>query len=198
MSHWGSKARSRSCQPTPKPQQWQIQATSATFTTAHGNAGSLTRWGRPGIEPASSCFLVGFVNHWATKGTPHINKRKFISWHSLALCLCSNYTSHLAILSTCQACLHLRAFHLSFLLPGTLTVPIPFSLGFYPHFLLYNERYLSSNSYCKYGLCYLLENSENLVLDVWSSLEFKVDWFLSQNVATEKLISPFQIFSKFL
>ena len=34
--------RSCSCQPTPQPQQLRIQATSATYTTAHGNAGSLT------------------------------------------------------------------------------------------------------------------------------------------------------------
>ena len=37
---------------------------------AHGDAGSLTHWVRPGIKPASSWFLVGFVNCWATKGTP--------------------------------------------------------------------------------------------------------------------------------
>ena len=29
----------------------------------------LNRWMRPGIEPASSWILVGFVNLWATKGT---------------------------------------------------------------------------------------------------------------------------------
>ena len=34
--------RSCSCRPTPQPQQRQIQAVSATYTTAHGNAGSLT------------------------------------------------------------------------------------------------------------------------------------------------------------
>ena len=32
-----------SCQLTPQAQQCQIQAVSATYTTAHGNAGSLTR-----------------------------------------------------------------------------------------------------------------------------------------------------------
>ena len=42
------------------------------YTTAHGNTRSLTRWARPGIEPASSWILVGFINHWATKGTPGI------------------------------------------------------------------------------------------------------------------------------
>ena len=35
---------------------------SATYITAHGNAGSLTHWVRPGIEPATSWFLVGFIS----------------------------------------------------------------------------------------------------------------------------------------
>ena len=39
-----------------------IGATSATYTTAHNNAGSLTHWVRPGIEPSTSWFLVGFVS----------------------------------------------------------------------------------------------------------------------------------------
>uniref|UniRef100_A0A4X1UVP8 Uncharacterized protein n=1 Tax=Sus scrofa TaxID=9823 RepID=A0A4X1UVP8_PIG len=34
--------RSYSCWLTPQPQQHQIRASSATYTTAHGNAGSLT------------------------------------------------------------------------------------------------------------------------------------------------------------
>ena len=55
----------------PQPQQCGIWATSATYTTAHGNAGSLTHRARAGIEPATSWFLVGFVNHWATIETPY-------------------------------------------------------------------------------------------------------------------------------
>ena len=51
--------------------EW-IRAASATYTTAHGNAKSLTHWARTGIEPTTSWFLVGFVNHWATTGTPTI------------------------------------------------------------------------------------------------------------------------------
>ena len=47
-----------------------IRAASATYVIAHGNAGSLTHWARPGIEPAIPWFLVGFVNHWNTMGTP--------------------------------------------------------------------------------------------------------------------------------
>ena len=42
-------------------QQLWIRALSATYTTAHGNARSLTHWGRLGIEPASSRIVVGFL-----------------------------------------------------------------------------------------------------------------------------------------
>ena len=43
---------------------------SVTYTTGQGNARSLTHWARPGIKLASSWILVGFVNCWATMGTP--------------------------------------------------------------------------------------------------------------------------------
>ena len=39
----------------------RIRAKSATYITAHSNAGSLIHWARPGIKPMSSCILVGFV-----------------------------------------------------------------------------------------------------------------------------------------
>ena len=45
----------------PQPQQLRIWAMSATCTTAHGNAGSLTHWVRPGIEPTSLWIVVGLV-----------------------------------------------------------------------------------------------------------------------------------------
>ena len=35
---------------------------------AHGNAGSLTHWGRPEFEPTSSWILVRLVNHWSHEG----------------------------------------------------------------------------------------------------------------------------------
>ena len=35
---------------------------SMTYTTAHGNTGSLTHWARPGIEPTSSWILVMFIS----------------------------------------------------------------------------------------------------------------------------------------
>ena len=45
-AYGGSQARGRigavAPRPTPEPQQRRIRAASATYTTAHGNAGSLT------------------------------------------------------------------------------------------------------------------------------------------------------------
>ena len=35
---------------------------SATYTTAHGNARTLTHWGRRQIEPTTSWFLVKFIS----------------------------------------------------------------------------------------------------------------------------------------
>ena len=40
----------------------EIQATSETYTTAHGNAVSLTHQARAGIKPTTSWFLVRFVS----------------------------------------------------------------------------------------------------------------------------------------
>ena len=72
-TYGGSQARGRigataaglhhTCWLTPQPQQHKIWAASATYTTAHGNARSLTHWVRPGI--ASTWILVRFVNCWA-------------------------------------------------------------------------------------------------------------------------------------
>ena len=74
-AYGGSQARgsnkSYSCQPTPQPQQCEIQAETATYTTAHSNARSLTHSARPGIKPASSGILVGFKYfRCATTRTP--------------------------------------------------------------------------------------------------------------------------------
>ena len=75
--------QSYSCQPTPQPQQWGIPGPSVTYTTAHANAGSLTRWVRAWIEPAFSQILVGFVNHWATKWTPNYRNFKVTNFPSV-------------------------------------------------------------------------------------------------------------------
>jgi len=68
---YGSNQSCSPC-PTPEPQQIRTRAVSVTYTTAHGNAGSPTHWARPGIKPETSWFLVGFVNHCATTGTPFL------------------------------------------------------------------------------------------------------------------------------
>ena len=74
MACGGSQARGPigavAAKPKPEPQQCRILAASATYNTAHGNTRSSTHWVRPGIEPATSWFLVWYVNHWATTGTP--------------------------------------------------------------------------------------------------------------------------------
>ena len=57
----------------PQPQQRQIRAVSVTYTTAHGHAGSLTRWARPGVGPTTSWFLVGFVSATPQRKLWHIN-----------------------------------------------------------------------------------------------------------------------------
>ena len=66
LSFWGhthgiwkfpgqGKSRSCSCQ----PQEHLIRAESATYTTAHGNTGSLTHQARPGIEPSPHGYQLG-------------------------------------------------------------------------------------------------------------------------------------------
>ena len=56
--------RLRRCRCQPMPQQRQIQAVSATYTTAHHNNGSFNTLSkaRPGIEPASSWIWVRFLS----------------------------------------------------------------------------------------------------------------------------------------
>ena len=69
VAHGSSQARgsnqSCSCRPTPQPQQRQIRAASATYTTAHSNAGSLTRWD----ETCNFMVPSQIRFHCATTGT---------------------------------------------------------------------------------------------------------------------------------
>ena len=55
------------------------------YTRAHSNAGSLTLWARPGMEPLSSWILVKFVNRWATARTPNV-------WSFNPLCCTGDWT----------------------------------------------------------------------------------------------------------
>ena len=80
VAHGSSQARGPiwcSRWPTPEPQQCGIQATSPTYTIAHSNAGSLTHWERPGIEPVYSRMLAGFTNHWVTEETLMAHLKSF-------------------------------------------------------------------------------------------------------------------------
>ena len=73
---------SYSCQPTPQPPECRIQAASVTYTTAHSNAGSLTCWVTPGIEPTSSWLLVGFVtaeSQWEFQKCLYLRKKNSFS-----------------------------------------------------------------------------------------------------------------------
>ena len=54
-------------------QQCQIQAASATYTTAHSNTGSLTHWMGSGTELVSSGILVEFIT-----SEPHGNTLVFL------------------------------------------------------------------------------------------------------------------------
>ena len=74
MAYGGSQARGRigatAASLTPQPQQHRIWAVSATYTRVHSNTGSLTHWGRPGMEPCN--FMVPSQSHFccAMVGTP--------------------------------------------------------------------------------------------------------------------------------
>ena len=64
MAHGSSQTRGRikaAAASNSTATQCQSQAASSTYTTVHGNAGSLTPWLRPGIKLTSSWIRVGFV-----------------------------------------------------------------------------------------------------------------------------------------
>ena len=62
ISKFPGQGSNQSCCCWPMPQQRRIWAASMTFTIAHDNARSPTYWKRPGVKPASSWILVGFVS----------------------------------------------------------------------------------------------------------------------------------------
>ena len=66
----------------PHPQYMEVPTLGAeselelpAYTPAHGNAGSLTHRARPGIKPASSWTLVGFITTEPITGTPGLFKK---------------------------------------------------------------------------------------------------------------------------
>ena len=73
--------------PTPQPPQHQIRAMSLTYTTAHSNAGSLTHWAKPGIEPTSSwtlCWVLNPLSHNGNSGNILSYISSFSPFHRLA------------------------------------------------------------------------------------------------------------------
>ena len=70
-SSWAGSNQSCSCQPTPQNgvgilyrtgiQECRIWAASVTCAAACSNAGSLTHWAGPELEPASSWILAGLT-----------------------------------------------------------------------------------------------------------------------------------------
>ena len=58
-----------------QPQRHGIRALPVTYTTAHGNAGSLTHGARPGIELVSSWILVRLIT---TEPQWELPKEKYI------------------------------------------------------------------------------------------------------------------------
>ena len=78
-----------------QPQQCRIWAMSAAYTTAHGNAWSVTHWKRPGIEPTTSWSLVGFISAAQWRELQHsdfsqvlsMNKKVYHSTDMLDICV---------------------------------------------------------------------------------------------------------------
>ena len=65
-----------------------IGAAAAALYHSHSHTRSLTHWTRPGIKPASSWILVGFLTHWATIGTlTHLHFEFQLSSYELATSL---------------------------------------------------------------------------------------------------------------
>ena len=58
-----------------------------TYTTVHSNAGSLTHWARPGIEPMSSWMLVRLVSTELWRELPEEFFKWALSTRSLLTCL---------------------------------------------------------------------------------------------------------------
>ena len=72
-------------------------ARSATYTTTHGNPGSLTHWARPGTKPVSSWILVRFISaepprellfvcFWSiTALWPYVSSRYTTWWFNISI-----------------------------------------------------------------------------------------------------------------
>ena len=66
--------------PMPQPQQRRIWTMSATYTTAHGNASSLTHEVFPEIEPATSWLLL---DSFLLRHNGNARTDEYFSWFSI-------------------------------------------------------------------------------------------------------------------
>ena len=159
--------------------------TSSMYTTVHSNAGFLTHWARPGIEPAS-WIPVGFVNCWVMKGTPC---SQVCFWEGSSEE--DSGHSHKSQVPE-AACLGGRdrggttvhtAFHLPVLLPEGISHPHPGSWGSWPDFGLLlkwiSYKCLSRKIYHMQGWVIQKEPSRDLCTEgvrgkVWEQEETSV------------------------
>ena len=111
----------------------QIRAAAASLRYSQSNTGSevvcnlhhsswqrwiLTPWARPGVKPALSHTLVGFVTHWTTMGTPHhffYMMWDFVDWYF--------YLGYCISCSFLFVCLFLHLRHME--VPGLGIKPMP-------------------------------------------------------------------------
>ena len=70
-----------SCCPTPQLQQRWIQASSATYATAPGNARSLTHWARPDCDTSQVCLPLNHDGNLVWMPTVFYKKKKLIDDH---------------------------------------------------------------------------------------------------------------------
>ena len=120
-----------------EPQQHQILAESANYTTAHDNAGSLTHWAKARDR---TCVLVDTSQiHfcWATVGTPKLNSLKWTTRHCMVWYPTASLTNSLAFAffpdtqasSFCLVAFIAAIFHLEIYGPEVSLIHFP-SLSF--------------------------------------------------------------------
>ena len=81
----------------PEPQQHWIRAATATYTAAFSNAGSLTYWARPGMEPESLQTLhlvLNLLSHNRRSHTPVPTQSSYCSLTYLTYTTCAVGIKH--------------------------------------------------------------------------------------------------------
>ena len=75
---------SYSCWPAPQPQQCQIRAAYAAYTTAHSNTRSLTHWGQgSNLQPRDSYLDLFVLHHDGNSSEVILNKISWTAWFGI-------------------------------------------------------------------------------------------------------------------